>query len=80
MGVFKVWIIGGELLLWIDVVEIVWCIKVVDGINDVLIIINGLFLVKLVKLLKEVGLDWLNISLDMFKVDWYKKIMWGGNI
>ncbi|GAW99498.1 GTP 3',8-cyclase MoaA [Secundilactobacillus mixtipabuli] len=80
MGVSKVRITGGEPLLRTDVVEIVRRIKAIDGINDVSITTNGLFLAKLAKDLKEAGLDRLNISLDTFKPDRYKKITRGGNI
>lgn len=80
MGVSKVRITGGEPLLRTDVVDIVRRIKAIDGINDVSITTNGLFLAKLAKDLKEAGLDRLNISLDTFKADRYKKITRGGNI
>ncbi|TBX44496.1 GTP 3',8-cyclase MoaA [Lactiplantibacillus paraplantarum] len=80
MGVSKVRITGGEPLLRTDVVEIVRRIKAIDGINDISITTNGLFLAKLAKPLKEAGLDRLNISLDTFKADRYKKITRGGNI
>lgn len=80
MGVSKVRITGGEPLLRTDVVEIVRRIKAIDGINDVSITTNGLFLAKKAAALKEAGLDRLNISLDTFKADRYKEITRGGNI
>ncbi len=80
MGVSKVRITGGEPLLRTDVVDIVRRIKAVEGINDVSITTNGLFLAKQAAALKAAGLDRLNISLDTFKPDRYKKITRGGNI
>ncbi|MFD1471047.1 GTP 3',8-cyclase MoaA [Companilactobacillus mishanensis] len=80
MGISKVRITGGEPLLRTDVVEIVRRIKAVDGIEDVSITTNGLYLAKKAAALKEAGLDRLNISLDTFKADRYKEITRGGNI
>lgn len=80
MGISKVRITGGEPLLRTDVVDIVRRIKNVDGINDVSITTNGLFLTKKAEALKEAGLDRLNISLDTFDPERYKEITRGGNI
>ncbi|AKP67106.1 GTP 3',8-cyclase MoaA [Companilactobacillus ginsenosidimutans] len=80
MGISKVRITGGEPLLRTDVVEIVRRIKNVDGIEDVSITTNGLFLAKLAQQLKDAGLDRLNISLDTFNAKRYKEITRGGNI
>lgn len=80
MGVTKVRITGGEPLLRTDLVDIVRRIKNVDGIDDISITTNGLFLAKKAKALKEAGLDRLNISLDTFKPDRYNEITRGGSI
>lgn len=80
LGVHKVRITGGEPILRTDVVDIVRRIKKIDGIEDVSITTNGLFLAKKAKDLKEAGLDRLNISLDTFKPEVYKEITRGGNI
>jgi cyclic pyranopterin phosphate synthase len=80
MGISKVRITGGEPLLRTDVVDIIKRIKQIAGIQDVSITTNGLFLAKKAQLLKQAGLDRLNISLDTFKADRYKKITRGGNI
>ncbi|MFD1418082.1 GTP 3',8-cyclase MoaA [Companilactobacillus keshanensis] len=80
MGISKVRITGGEPLLRTDVVDIVRRIKAVDGIEDVSITTNGLFLAKKAKDLKEAGLDRLNISLDTFKADRFNEITRGGDI
>ncbi|WP_125565161.1 GTP 3',8-cyclase MoaA [Companilactobacillus insicii] len=80
MGISKVRITGGEPLLRTDVVDIIRRIKAVEGIEDVSITTNGLFLTKKAKDLKEAGLDRLNISLDTFQAKRYKEITRGGNI
>ncbi|WP_300559998.1 GTP 3',8-cyclase MoaA [Companilactobacillus sp.] len=80
MGISKVRITGGEPLLRTDVVDIVRRIKNVDGVEDVSITTNGLFLTKKAAALKEAGLDRLNISLDTFNPERYKEITRGGNI
>jgi len=80
MGISKVRITGGEPLLRTDVVDIVCRIKNVEGIDDVSITTNGLFLTKKADVLKEAGLDSLNIILDTFNPELYKEITRGGNI
>ena len=80
MGISKVRITGGEPLLRTDVVDIVRRIKDVEGVDDVSMTTNGLFLTKKAEALKEAGLDRLNISLDTFDPDRYKEITRGGNI
>ncbi|MFT8823330.1 MULTISPECIES: GTP 3',8-cyclase MoaA [Liquorilactobacillus] len=80
LGITKVRITGGEPLLRTDVVEIIQRIKQINGIQDISITTNGLFLEKKAQALKDAGLDRLNISLDTFKPNRYKKITRGGNI
>lgn len=80
MGISKVRITGGEPLLRTDVVDIVRRINDIEGINDISITTNGLFLKKKAQALKDAGLDRLNISLDTFDPERYKEITRGGNI
>lgn len=56
MGISKVRITGGEPLLRTDVVDIVRRIKDVDGVEDVSITTNGLFLTKKPLHSKRLGL------------------------
>lgn len=77
-GIKKVCIIGGELLLRIDIVEIVCGLGVIFEIEDILIIMNVMYLVKKVEVLKDVGFICVNISLDFFYEDCFKVIIWGG--
>ncbi|MFD1671874.1 GTP 3',8-cyclase MoaA [Agrilactobacillus yilanensis] len=79
-GVHSVRLTGGEPLVRTDIVDIVRRVKAVPGVDDVAITTNGLALPKYAKALKEAGLDRLNISLDTFKPEEYKRITRGGNI
>lgn len=79
-GVHSVRLTGGEPLVRTDIVDIVRRVRAVPGIDDVAITTNGLALPKKAKALKEAGLDRLNISLDTFKAEEFKKITRGGNL
>ncbi|ANK62068.1 MULTISPECIES: GTP 3',8-cyclase MoaA [Loigolactobacillus] len=80
MGVSKVRFTGGEPLLRTDVAEIISRVHDIPEIDDISVTTNGLYLARKAEALKEAGLDRLNISLDTFKADRYKKITRGGNI
>ncbi|MFD0896891.1 GTP 3',8-cyclase MoaA [Loigolactobacillus binensis] len=80
MGISKVRFTGGEPLLRSDVVEIVKRVHAIPGIDDISATTNGLYLARKAKALKEAGLQRLNISLDTFDAERYKKITRGGNI
>lgn len=80
MGISKVRFTGGEPLLRSDVVDIVRRVHEIPGIDDISATTNGLYLPRKAAALKEAGLQRLNISLDTFDADRYKKITRGGNI
>lgn len=80
MGISKVRFTGGEPLLRSDVVDIVHRVHEIPGIDDISATTNGLYLPRKAAALKEAGLQRLNISLDTFDADRYKKITRGGNI
>ncbi|WP_416353343.1 GTP 3',8-cyclase MoaA [Agrilactobacillus fermenti] len=79
-GVHSVRLTGGEPLTRTDIVDIIRRIKAIDGIDDIAMTTNGLYLPRKAQALKEAGLDRLNISLDTFHKDRYKTITRGGNI
>lgn len=79
-GVHSIRLTGGEPASRADIVDIVRRIKAIEGIDDVAMTTNGLYLAKQGKALKEAGLDRLNISLDTFKPDRYHEITRGGDI
>ncbi|MFC6171162.1 GTP 3',8-cyclase MoaA [Loigolactobacillus jiayinensis] len=80
MGISKVRFTGGEPLLRSDVVDIVRRVHEIPGIDDISATTNGLYLPRKAAALKEAGLQRLNISLDTFDAERYKKITRGGNI
>ncbi|WP_412097977.1 GTP 3',8-cyclase MoaA [Halobacillus litoralis] len=63
-GVEKIRITGGEPLMRKDLHTLVKRIREVPGIKDIAVTTNAIFLVKQAALLKEAGLDRVNISLD----------------
>lgn len=79
-GVDKVRITGGEPLVRKGIVELVSMIANVDGINDLSMTTNGIYLDKFAKDLKNAGLRRVNISLDTIKPERFAEITRGGDI
>ena len=63
-GVEKIRLTGGEPLMRKDLHHLVERLNKIDGIKDIAVTTNAIFLVKQAKKLKEAGLDRVNISLD----------------
>ncbi|SMO94421.1 GTP 3',8-cyclase MoaA [Melghirimyces algeriensis] len=63
-GVEKIRITGGEPLLRKDLSRLIKMIKAVDGIKDIALTTNASLLAKHAVLLKDAGLDRVNVSLD----------------
>lgn len=80
MGITKVRFTGGEPLVRSDFVDIVQRVSNIDGVTDISATTNGLLLARKGKALKDAGLQRVNISLDTFDADKYKKITRGGRI
>lgn len=80
LGVTKVRLTGGEPLLRRDLATIIYRIRQIPEITDISATTNGTALKYQAKDLKEAGLDRLNISLDTFDPEVYKKMTRGGNI
>ncbi len=74
LGVKGLRITGGEPLVRPDVSKLVEMLVQVDGIDDITLTTNGTLLGKYARELKAAGLQRVNISLDAFKADKYKKI------
>ncbi|MFC7321364.1 GTP 3',8-cyclase MoaA [Halobacillus campisalis] len=72
-GTEKVRITGGEPLMRKNMDELITRIKQVEGIKDVAITTNAVFLVRQAQKLKAAGLDRVNISLDAIEDDVFKK-------
>ena len=74
MGVKKVRITGGEPLMRKGVVEFIRGVRQVDGITDLGLTTNGIFLEDFAGPLREAGLGRINISLDSLNPEKYERI------
>ncbi|SDP74363.1 cyclic pyranopterin phosphate synthase [Halobacillus aidingensis] len=63
-GVEKIRLTGGEPLMRKDLADLVRRLKEIDGIEDIAVTTNAVFLVRQAQKLKDAGLDRVNISLD----------------
>jgi len=64
LGVRKVRITGGEPLLRRDLAELVRQIAAIDGVDDIALTTNGLYLPEHARALADAGLDRVTVSLD----------------
>jgi cyclic pyranopterin phosphate synthase len=80
LGVKNIRITGGEPLVRPDVGALIELLYLIEGINDISLTTNGVFLEKYMHELKEAGLKRVNISLDSFNPDKFKYITGGGNV
>ncbi|MCM3002453.1 GTP 3',8-cyclase MoaA [Priestia koreensis] len=74
MGVRKIRLTGGEPLLRKQLDELIRRLTKVDGIEDIALTTNGIFLPKYAEKLKEAGLSRVNISLDAIDEEMFKKM------
>lgn len=74
VGITKVRLTGGEPLMRKDISQIIKSIKSISGINKVVLTTNGVGLAEKAQLLKDSGLDAINISLDSLDRENYKKL------
>lgn len=75
MGVKKIRITGGEPLLRKDLPKLIARLAKLDGLTDIGLTTNGIHLAKQAKLLKEAGLQRVNISLDAIEDHIFQKLM-----
>lgn len=80
LGITKFRITGGEPLVRKGVVGLIERMSSIEGVKDIGITTNGLLLTKYAKQLKDAGLKRINISLDTFSPEKYKKITRGSEI
>lgn len=80
LGIKKVRITGGEPLIREDICEIIKRISKIEGIEDISMTTNGIYLDGMAKKLKLAGLNRINISLDSLKADKFRRITGGGRI
>jgi GTP 3',8-cyclase len=80
LGIRKVRLTGGEPLTRPDICEIVAAVSQINGIEDLSMTTNGLFLGKMAKKLKTAGLKRVNISLDSLDSSRFQFITGGGSL
>lgn len=80
LGISKVRITGGEPLVRPGIHELISDISKINGIQDISMTTNGILLKDKVKLLKEAGLNRVNISLDSLDPVKYGEITGGGDL
>lgn len=80
LGIKRVRLTGGEPLVRKGVVGLVDRISELPGIEDISLTTNGILLPKMAKDLKSAGLNRVNISLDTFDAEQFKKITRLGEI
>lgn len=80
LGVTKIRLTGGEPLVRKDVIELIRFLTGLEGIEEVLLTTNGLFLPGYAEQLKTAGLRRINISLDTLKKDRFRRITKGGSL
>lgn len=79
-GVRRVKLTGGEPLIRSDVCEIVEEISAIEGIRDVSLTTNGIYLAERAFDLKRSGLHRVNVSLDTLKPETFDYITSGGEL
>src|SRR5699024_9319897 len=74
LGVNKIRLTGGEPLMRRNLDELIQKLTKIEGIEDIALTTNGIFLPRDAKKLKEAGLERVNISLDAIEDDVFKEI------
>lgn len=78
LGIDKIRLTGGEPLVRRGIVDLVEEIGKIEGIGDLTMTTNGVLLAEMAKDLKKAGLNRINISLDSFDPEKYRRITrWG---
>lgn len=80
LGLKKIRLTGGEPLVRKELPKLVKMIAEIDGIEDIGLTTNGVFLSQLAVQLKEAGLNRVNISLDTLNPEKFRKITRTGNL
>lgn len=80
LGVKKIRLTGGEPLTRKNITFLIAAIKRIGGIEDLSMTTNGVLLAKYAQEISDAGLDRVNVSIDSFVPDRYRKITGGGSI
>src|SRR5690625_5127887 len=74
LGVNKIRLTGGEPLMRRNLDQLIAKLTTIDGINDIALTTNAIFLPRDAKKLKAAGLERVNISLDAIEDDVFQEI------
>jgi cyclic pyranopterin phosphate synthase len=74
LGIKSLRLTGGEPLTRQDIIDLVGTLKSINGLQDLAITTNGVYLKNLAHQLKQASLDRINISLDTLKKSRFKYI------
>ena len=80
LGISKVRITGGEPLVRKDIALLIKNLKRINGLNEIALTTNGVYLKEQALSLKEAGLDRINISLDSLLPEKFLEITRGGSL
>ncbi len=80
LGISKVRITGGEPLVRKDLSLFIKNLKRINGLNEIALTTNGVYLKEHIFSLKEAGLDRVNISLDSLVPEKFREITRGGSM
>jgi len=80
LGLTKIRLTGGEPLIRKDIAVLVKMLAEIEGITDIGLTTNGVFLPQLAKPLKAAGLSRVNISLDTMNPEKFREISRTGNL
>lgn len=74
LGIENIRITGGEPLMRLGIADLVHMISTIEGIRDISMTTNGIQLAKYASVLRNAGLNRVNISLDTLNKDRFKEI------
>ena len=80
LGIKKIRLTGGEPLVRKDIIDLLEGINNVQGIEEIYMTTNGILLEDKVEILKKLGLNGVNISLDSLKSDMFNKLTRVGDL
>lgn len=80
LGINKVRITGGEPLVRKGIVNLIGMLGAIEGIKDLSMTTNGVFLAGYAGLLRDAGLHRVNVSLDTMNPDRFRLLTRGGEL
>lgn len=80
LGIQKVRITGGEPLVRKDLSSLIAELKAINGLKEICLTTNGIYLSEYAYALKKAGLDRINVSLDSLILEKFQTITRGGNL